>query len=120
MRVLEGTFDEASGAALTRRLIDEGLPVDAILAGNDMMALGVLRTLREAGVSVPDRVAVAGFDDIPLAHYLDLSTINVDIVGLGMRAIEVLLAMISGDGGPPRTELSKTRMVLRGTTQTAT
>ena len=119
VRVLEGTFDDASGAALTRRLIDEGLPVDAILAGNDMMALGALTTLRDAGVAVPDRVAVAGFDDVPLAHYLDLSTISVDIVGLGMRAVEVLLATMAGDTAPPRTELSKTRLVLRGTTRTA-
>jgi len=119
VRVLEGTFDDASGAALTRRLIDEGLPVDAILAGNDMMALGALTTLRDAGVAVPDRVAVAGFDDVPLAHYLDLSTISVDIVGLGMRAVEVLLATMAGDAAPPRTELSKTRLVLRGTTRTA-
>ena len=71
------------------------------------------------GVAVPDRVAVAGFDDVPLAHYLDLSTISVDIVGLGMRAVEVLLATMAGDTAPPRTELSKTRLVLRGTTRTA-
>ena len=119
VRVLEGTFDDASGAALTRRLIDEGLPVDAILAGNDMMALGALTTLREAGVAVPDRVAVAGFDDIPLAHFLDLTTVKVDIVGMGMRAVELLLAQMSGEAGPPATELSKTRLVRRGTTRPA-
>ncbi len=119
VRVLEGAFDDASGAALTRQLLDEGLPVDAILAGNDMMALGALATLREAGVAVPDRVAVAGFDDVPLAHYLDLSTISVDIVALGMRAVEVLLDTMAGDPAPPRTELSKTRLVLRGTTRPA-
>ncbi len=119
VRVLEGTFDDASGTVLTQRLIDEGLPVDAILAGNDMMALGALLTLREAGVAVPDRVAVAGFDDVPLARYLDLSTISVDIVGLGMRAVEVLIAGMGGDASPPRTELNKTRLVLRGTTRPA-
>ena len=125
VRVFEGTFDEASGAALARRLIDEGLPVDAILAGNDMMALGAMFTLRNAGVAVPDRVAVAGFDNVPLAHYLDLSTVSVDIVGLGTRAIELLLETMNadganGDGQPHRTELSKTRLIPRASTQAAT
>ncbi len=120
VRVLEGTFDEASGAALAQRLIDEGLPVDAILAGNDMMALGALFTLRNAGVSVPEQVAVAGFDDVPLAHFLDLSTVSVDIVGLGTRAVELLLETMNAATQPPRTELSITRLILRASTQKAT
>lgn len=116
VRVLEGTFDEMSGAALAQRLIDEGMPADAIIAGNDMMALGALHVLRQAGIAVPDRVAVAGFDDVPLARYLDLSTVSVDIVGMGQRAIELLLDTIAGDADEPQSELSKTELVIRATT----
>jgi LacI family transcriptional regulator len=117
VRVLEGNFDELSGERLTRQLLDEGLPADALLAANDMMALGALQTLRQAGVAVPDRVAVAGFDDVPLARYLDLTSISVDIAGLGARAVEVLVGVISGQSPSLETEFCKTRLVLRATTQ---
>jgi LacI family transcriptional regulator len=117
VRVLEGTFDEASGEALAQRLINEGLPVDAIIAGNDMMALGALMALRSAGIDVPGQVAVTGFDDVPLARYLGLTTVSVDIVGLGQRAIEVLLETMAGTAEPPQTEYCDTALVVRATSQ---
>ena len=116
VRVIEGNFDEDSGAELTRQLIAEGMPADAIIAGNDMMALGALYTLREAGIAVPEQVAVGGFDGVPLAHYLDLTTVSVDIVGLGRRAVERLLDTLSGQIGDTETELCNTRLVIRATT----
>ena len=119
VRVLQGNFDEASGEALTRTLLDEGLNVDAILAANDMMALGALQTLRSAGVAVPQQVAVAGFDDIPLARYLDLTTISVDIAGLGARAVEMVLGTIHGDANLARTEYCDASLIIRATTSPA-
>ena len=119
VRVLEGNFDEASGEALTQQLLAEGLPADAILAANDMMALGALQTLRSAKIAVPDRVAVAGFDDVPLARYLDLTTVAVDIAGLGARAVEILVDAISGVPSGVRTEFCDTRLVPRATTRHA-
>ncbi len=116
VRVLEGSFDEASGEALTRSLLAEGTPVDAIVAANDMMALGALQTLRAANIAVPDRVAVAGFDDVPLARYLDLTTVAVDIAGLGARAVEILVRSISGETAGLKTEFCQTRLITRATT----
>jgi LacI family transcriptional regulator len=60
------------------------------------MAIGALSALRENGLRVPDDMAVAGFDDIPLARYMNppLSTVHVDISQLGERAATLLLLSI--------------------------
>src|SRR3546814_969109 len=58
---------EDSGYEAARRLLDRDLAVDAIFAASDMIAIGALRALDEAGLVVPDDVAVIGFDDLPAA-----------------------------------------------------
>ncbi|MCA3871522.1 MAG: LacI family DNA-binding transcriptional regulator, partial [Burkholderia sp.] len=58
-----------SGYLATRRLLARGVPFTALFAGNDTIAFGALRALREAGRRVPQDVAVVGYDDIPLAPY---------------------------------------------------
>jgi DNA-binding LacI/PurR family transcriptional regulator len=69
---------------------------DAVFAANDMMALGCLYAFNEAGVVVPDQVALAGFDDIPLARFVHptLTTMRVNIAELGGLAVTRLLAAI--------------------------
>lgn len=91
--VLPGDFDEASGDRAGRRLLESARRPDAVFAANDMMALGCLFAFTEAGVRVPDDIAVAGFDDIPLARYVHpaLTTMRVDIADLGARALRALL-----------------------------
>jgi len=91
--VLPGGFDEASGHAAGRYLLASNRRPDAVFAANDMMALGCLFAFSEAGVRVPDDIAVAGFDDIPLARYVHpaLTTMRVDIADLGERALRALL-----------------------------
>ncbi len=93
---LPGAFDEASGhqAGLALLALPE-LP-DAVFAANDMMALGCLYALQQAGVRVPAQVAVAGFDDIPLARFVhpSLTTMQVSIAGLGEQAMTHLLQLI--------------------------
>jgi hypothetical protein len=64
-----GDFTRISGAAAMRQLLDDDPQLDAVFAANDLMAIGALRTLRDAGRRVPDDVAVVGFDDIDAALY---------------------------------------------------
>ncbi|HBK46839.1 MAG TPA: LacI family transcriptional regulator [Xanthomonadaceae bacterium] len=94
-RELPGRFDEASGHAAGQRLLEEGLP-DAVFAANDMMALGCLYAFDHAGVEVPRDVALAGFDDIPLARFVhpSLTTVRVNIAELGGKAMTRLLDSI--------------------------
>ena len=88
-----GDFTEHSGYDAARKLLKLDPRPTAIFAANDSMAVGALSALREAGVSVPREMSVAGFDDIPIARYVTpaLTTIRVDIAELGRRAFAVLL-----------------------------
>src|SRR5690606_41265956 len=94
----EGEFDEASGHRAGRRILAGDARPDAVFAANDMMALGCLYAFAQAGVRVPQGIAVAGFDDIPLARFVhpSLTTMRVSIARLGGRAAERLLDQIEG------------------------
>ena len=86
--VFEGDFTEEAGWAAGRRIAQTKPRPDAVFAANDMMAVGCLAALREAGLRVPEDVALGGFDDIPIARYITpaLSTIRVPIAALGAAA----------------------------------
>jgi len=104
-RVLRGDFSEESGYRAGRDLA--ALPAakmpDAIFAANDMMAVGCLFALTEAGLRVPDDVALAGFDDIPIARFVTppLTTVRVRIADLGHAALEQLVARMEAPDAPP-------------------
>jgi len=91
--ILPGDFDEASGHRAGRELLASKHRPDAVFAANDMMALGCLFAFNQAGLQVPGDVALAGFDDIPLARYVhpSLTTMRVDITEFGGRALRALL-----------------------------
>ncbi len=95
--VLPGDFDEASGYRAGQQMMAHRLP-DAVFAANDMMALGCLFAFAQAGIRVPDQIAIAGFDDIPLARYVHptLTTMRVNIADVGSRAVAMLLERIAG------------------------
>ena len=69
----------------------------AVFVANDHMALGVMRSLADAGVRVPEDIGVAGFDDIETARYLTppLTTMRVDTFELGARAVDRLLLIVT-------------------------
>ncbi|MFD7509826.1 LacI family DNA-binding transcriptional regulator [Streptomyces sp. NPDC059853] len=93
-------WEPADGYA-AGRLLARDPEVTAVLCGNDDLALGVLRALREAGREVPRDISVAGFDDAPHAAYLTpaLTTVRLDFTGLG-RACFALLHGLLEEGEP--------------------
>jgi LacI family transcriptional regulator, galactose operon repressor len=94
-QVLQGDFTEESGYRAGQQLLAAKRP-DAVFASNDMMAIGCLFALTEAGVEVPRDIALAGFDDIPIARYVSppLTTVRVRIADLGRNAMERLAAQL--------------------------
>lgn len=89
----EGSFSEESGFNAARVLLTRSPRPTAIFACNDSMAIGALSALRDAGIQLPQEIALAGFDDVPIAPYLTpaLTSVRVDIHNLGVKAIETLL-----------------------------
>jgi LacI family transcriptional regulator len=96
--VSEGDFELQGGYKATLRLMKnsiDGLPT-ALFACNDMMAIGALRALHEAGLSVPDDISLMGYDNIQLSNYLvpALSTVEQSKAYLGATAVELLIKRI--------------------------
>ena len=95
-----GDFSESSGYEAGKRIAQSAEKPQAVFAANDMTALGCLYAFNEAGLRVPHDVALAGFDDIPLARFVHptLTTMRVSIAELGGQAMGRLLDAIDSDG----------------------
>jgi LacI family transcriptional regulator len=95
--VIEGDFSEKSGYKAGSTIAGMSPLPDAVFAANDMMALGCLFALNEAGLKAPDDIALAGFDDIPMARFVSppLTTMRVNIAELGERAARALIAQLA-------------------------
>jgi LacI family transcriptional regulator len=114
-----GDFTKAGGERATRQLLERDPHPTAIFAANDSTAIGVLRALRAAGCSVPEDLAVAGFDDIPVARYLTppLTSVGVSIIGLGRVATHKLLrAIAERNEHEKRNEILPARLMIRDST----
>ena len=108
--VVGGDFTEQSGHAAAAVLLALADRPTAVFAANDSMAIGALRAIREAGLDVPRDLALAGFDDIPVAQYVTpaLTSVHVPIHEMGARAVEAVLA----DAASQTTTLP-TRLIVR-------
>ncbi len=98
--IVEGDWSATSGHEAFQRLVRLPEPPTAIFAQNDRMAIGVLRAAREAGLHVPDDLAVIGVDDMPLASYFDppLTTMRQDLVEIGCQAAHLLIRAVENPG----------------------
>jgi LacI family transcriptional regulator, galactose operon repressor len=94
---VSGDFTESGGYQAALALLARGELPTAIFAANDSMAIGALSAFRDAGHKVPDDIALAGFDDIPLARYVhpSLSSVHINISELGALATTMLLHAVS-------------------------
>lgn len=113
--VQETTFDKRGGYVKTLILLRLIPRPTAILAGNDMIALGALLAFRELGLSCPRDVSVFGFDDLDLGETTDPALTSVSQSGyqLGARAARILLDRIQGDKSPAKHVVLETSLDLR-------
>lgn len=115
--LMEGEFSTAAGHELARALLDR-TEVTAILAGNDLMGIGVLRAAAEAGIAVPQRLSVVGFDGIDIGAYTypALTTVGHPIRRLGELAATVLIERIAGREQQARDVVVTPELLLREST----
>jgi LacI family transcriptional regulator len=116
--VQHGDNSFESGVRCARMLLTQRHPPSAIFASNDDMAAGVMRVAHEMGMSIPDDVSVAGYDDSPLARQLwpSLTTIRQPTFEMASAAAQLLLARIHQRDERPASTLLPGQLVLRETT----
>jgi DNA-binding LacI/PurR family transcriptional regulator len=115
--IATGDFDAPSGHAAMHDLLGRA-SFEAVFVASDVVALGAIGALREAGRKVPDDVSVVGFDDIPLAAYFDppLTTVRLPASELGQAAGRALLERIADPTAAPRRTLLPTELIVRAST----
>lgn len=113
--IVEGDFTEAGGYAAMQRL----LPAhpDGVFVASDLMAIGALRALRDAGRRVPEDVALVSFDDMPFAARAEppLTTMRQPVQRTGVVAAETLIDLITNPDSQPRRILLPTDLIIRET-----
>ncbi|MBI1280169.1 MAG: LacI family DNA-binding transcriptional regulator [Anaerolineaceae bacterium] len=109
-----GGFNEAQGQAAISQLLKRGEPFDAVFAADDDSAIGALSALKEAGLRVPEDIALVGFDDIRPSHYLTppLTTVRAPIETAGREAVRQLISLIQ-TGKAEREILLPTELIIR-------
>ena len=115
--VAHGAFDAPSGHEAMASLLTRDVPFDAVFVASDVVAIGAIGALREAGRQVPSDVSMVGFDDIPLAGFFfpPLTTVRLPAYELGRAAGDALLERIAGAATDTRT-LLPTELIVRAST----
>ncbi|MEA4884878.1 MAG: LacI family DNA-binding transcriptional regulator [Clostridia bacterium] len=113
--VAQGDYTHRGGYTAMQALLANGRAVRAVFAASDLMAMGAIMALRDAGLRAPEDVAVMGFDDASLAGQTDppISTVHQPVYELGTHATRMLLSLISGEEPQKRSEILDTSLVLR-------
>ena len=110
---VDADSSEQSGYDAARTLIARGHAFDAIFAASDLIAIGAMKALHERGLRVPEDVAIAGFDDIPMAGFVNpsLSTVQQDTKLAGSMLVENLLRLINDE--PVESQTIPVKLALR-------
>jgi len=110
-----GDFTQQGGASAMRRILEARPDVDAVFAASDLMAAGAMQVLRAAGRRIPEDVAIAGFDDSPVAEMTDppLTSVRQPIEEMGREMVRLLLEHTADPGSVPRKVILATELVPR-------
>lgn len=114
-----GDWTAAGGYQAAATLLDSGTHFTALVVGNDQMAFGAARALRDRGLRIPDDVSVVGFDDIPEAAYFEppLTTVRQHFDALGQQSADYLVRLIEYPDTPIRQRVLYPELVIRRSTR---
>jgi len=109
-----GSFIMDSGRELMHQVLTSGEPLpEAVFALNDVTAFGAMAVLREAGLRVPDDIAVVGFDNSAASPLVGLTTVSVPLFDMGCRAAELALDAVVDSVKQPQHLIIPTEIVVR-------
>ncbi len=111
--IIPGEFGEEHGY----RSMQKMLPANprAVFAASDLIAMGAMRAVADAGLRIPEDIAFVGFDDLPQLNnpFLPLTTIRQPIYGMGMKLVDTLLEMIEGRSNGIQRHIMETKLIVR-------
>jgi LacI family transcriptional regulator len=112
------TYTREEGASATRRLLDQHPELTAIVAANDLLALGAYDVLRERGIECPKDISIVGHNDMPLVDMVHppLTTIRISHREMGRQAAELLQQALEGNGSALRSVVLPPELVIRNST----
>jgi LacI family transcriptional regulator len=113
--IKEGNYTPASGFTAMNNLLKLSPRPTAVFIASDVVAMGTILAIKEAGLRIPNDVALVGFDDISLAEYFDppLTTIRLPAFGLGWAAGERLIRLIKGEGLDQQNAFMNSELIVR-------
>lgn len=115
IRIVHGGFDTTAGRIAAEEMLAKHALPEAIFAANDFAAIGAMGALQERGISVPDDVALCGYNDTPLASGVNLTSIRSPMHEMGRRGFELLAERLGG--ARPESELLEPELVVRASTR---
>ncbi len=117
-RIFYGPYSHESGYALCRRVLRARHRPTAIVAGNDVVAIGIIDAARQLGVDIPGELSVIGFDDIPMAAWqsFQLTTVRQDTAAIAAQAARRLIERLEHPHAPTHHDLFRASMTIRSTT----
>lgn len=115
--VKNGDWEYASGYSCMVELLEQELRPTALFAMNDLMAAGAMDAIRAAGLRIPDDISVIGFDNREIASYLQprLTTININLKGIGLASAKMALDKIHGTHVAERSVIIPSEVISRET-----
>ncbi len=115
--VRPGSWNPKSGYLMAKTLLKGKERPTAIVSANDQMAFGAIKAAKEAGFSVPEDLAVVGFDNVPLSSYFDppLTTVEIPIQDIGAASMKMLVGLLSGSKFEKR-KVFPTKLLVREST----
>lgn len=120
--IVTGDFRHEGGYQATRQLLRSSSRPDGLFVSNNLMTIGALDAINEAGLSVPDDIAFVGFDDLAwvLGRRSEITAVQQPTYDIGACAAECLLARIKGDRSAPRRHVLRAELVVRQSSARAT
>jgi len=114
-RVRTGDFREESGHGAMNDLLDLAQPPTAVFVASDLVTFGAMMAIKQRGLTIPDDVALVGFDDVRLANYVDppLTTVRLPAYELGYRAAMLLTQLVVGESVEEQEIFLQTELVVR-------
>ena len=117
--ILFGEYNDASGFEMTRRILAARPRPTALFAANNFIAFGAIQALREAGLSIPEEMSIAVFDDLPQGWVFDpfLTVVSQPAYEIGRQATELMLERLTGEApAEPRTIVLPSELIARRST----